>query len=150
MVAVAYALDDLLRSREWSSLGVAYLIGVGVVGVLVFPLGSAFAMPDWYINAAKALPPWNYYFQFPNPPQGDRGQLISVNAVKLVLGIAAAVAAGAFALYGRRWIDPPSGGAIATSEGGDQEGNAGDDKEDRPEAVPGDLRNVGPHQEPDA
>ena len=46
-------------------------------GFLVYPLGSAMAMPDWYINAARSYPPWNYDFQFPDPPQGPRAELLS-------------------------------------------------------------------------
>jgi len=101
MVAVAYATDDLLRSREWSSLGIAFLVAAAVAGALVFPLNSALAMPDWYINAARALPPWNYDFQFPGPPKGNRGQLFSGNILQLAVGSLLAVAAAAFAMYGR-------------------------------------------------
>jgi hypothetical protein len=150
MIAVAYGVDELLRSRQWASLGVAFLVGVAVVGALVFPLGSAFAMPDWYVNAAKALPPWNYYFQFPEPPQGHREALLEVDRLKLVAGVLLTVVVAAFGLFGRRYLRPRfSGGAIAT-EGGDQQGNAGGDQQDRPEAIPGDLRNVAAQQEEEA
>ena len=107
MIAVAYAVDDLLRSYEWRSLGIAFLVAAGIAGILVFPLGSALVMPDWYINAAKALPPWNYNFQFPQPPQGQREGLLDVNALKLVLGVALAAGAGLFAVLGRRLLPPP-------------------------------------------
>jgi predicted membrane-bound dolichyl-phosphate-mannose-protein mannosyltransferase len=102
MIAVAYAVDDLLRSWEWRSLGVAFLVAAGIAGILVFPLGSALVMPDWYLNAARALPPWNYAFQFPQPPQGQREGLLEVSTLKLVLGVALAAAAGVFAVLGRR------------------------------------------------
>ncbi|HEX6128392.1 MAG TPA: phospholipid carrier-dependent glycosyltransferase, partial [Candidatus Limnocylindria bacterium] len=104
MVAVAYVVDEGLRSWSWRPLSVAFLVVAAIAGVLVFPLGAALAMPDWYINMARALPPWNYGFQFPDPPQGDRGQLLSADAVKLALGTVVALAAAAFALFGRdRW-----------------------------------------------
>jgi 4-amino-4-deoxy-L-arabinose transferase-like glycosyltransferase len=104
MVAVAYLVDEGLRSWSWRPLAVAFLAVAAVAGVLVFPMGSALAMPDWYINLARALPPWNYGFQFPDPPQGDRGQLLSADLLKLVLGVVVASAAAAFALFGRdRW-----------------------------------------------
>jgi dolichyl-phosphate-mannose--protein O-mannosyl transferase len=150
MIAVAYGVDELLRSRQWASLGVAFLVGVAVVGALVFPLGSALAMPDWYINAAKALPPWNYYFQFPEPPQGHREALLEVDRLKLVAGVLLTAVVAAFGLLGRRYLGPRfSGGAIA-AEGGDQQGDAGGDQQDWPEAIPGDLRNVAPQQEEEA
>jgi dolichyl-phosphate-mannose--protein O-mannosyl transferase len=104
MVAVAYVVDEGLRSWNWRPLSIAFLVLAAVAGVLVFPMGSALAMPDWYINLARALPPWNYGFQFPDPPQGDRGQLLSADALKLTLGSVVALAAAAFALFGRdRW-----------------------------------------------
>jgi hypothetical protein len=150
MIAVAYGVDELLRSRQWASLGVAFLVGVAVVGALVFPLGSAFAMPDWYVNAAKALPPWNYYFQFPEPPQGHREALLEVDRLKLVAGVLLTAVVAAFGLLGRRYLGPRfSGGAIA-AEGGDQQGDAGGDQQDWPEAIPGDLRNVAAQQEEEA
>jgi hypothetical protein len=72
-------------------------------------MGSALAMPDWYINAARALPPWNYGFQFPNPPQGDRAELLSVDIAKLALGGLVALLAASFALFGRdRWRGGPT------------------------------------------
>ncbi len=152
MVAVAYCVDELLRSREWGSLGVAFLVAAAVVGAIVFPLGSAFAMPDWYINAAKALPPWNYYFQFPEPPQGHREALLEVDRLKLVAAATLTVLAALFGLYGRRLLESRlrvSGGAVA-AERGDQQGDAGQDQHDRPEAIPGDLRQVAAQQEIEA
>jgi predicted membrane-bound dolichyl-phosphate-mannose-protein mannosyltransferase len=148
MVAVAYCVDELLRSRVWASLGVAFLVAAAIVGVLVFPLGSAFAMPDWYINAAKALPPWNYYFQFPEPPHGARGQLLSAGMLKLAVGVVAAAAAGLFALYGRRWLEPML--VAPPPHGGDQQGDAGGDQQDWPEPVPGDGGDVAAQQEEEA
>jgi hypothetical protein len=64
-------------------------------------------MPDWYLNAARALPPWNYNFQFPNPPQGEREGLLVVSSLKLVLGVALGLGAGVFALVGRRFLALP-------------------------------------------
>ena len=77
MIAVAYVVDELLRRPAWRDLAIGYLALVVIVGIVVFPLGSALPMPDWYINAARALPPWNFGFQFPDPPQGDRAELVS-------------------------------------------------------------------------
>ena len=110
MVAVAYVVDEGLRSWSWRPLSIAFLVAAAIAGVLVFPMGSALAMPDWYINAARALPPWNYGFQFPDPPQGDRAELLSADFAKLALGTVVALLAAAFALFGRdRW----SGGGPA-------------------------------------
>ena len=77
MIAVAYLVDELLRRPAWRDLAIGYLGLVVVAGILVFPLGAALPMPDWYINAARALPPWNFAFQFPDPPTGERGELLS-------------------------------------------------------------------------
>jgi Gpi18-like mannosyltransferase/4-amino-4-deoxy-L-arabinose transferase-like glycosyltransferase len=103
MVAVAYLVDELLRRPAWRDLAIGYLCLVAVVGLLVFPLGSALPMPDWYVNAARALPPWNYGFQFPDPPSGDRAELVSANALKAAAGLLVAVGAVAFAMLGRDW-----------------------------------------------
>jgi hypothetical protein len=106
---VAYLVDEGLRSWSWRPLSVAFLVAAAIAGVLVFPMGSALAMPDWYINAARALPPWNYGFQFPNPPQGDRAELLSVDIAKLALGGLVALLAASFALFGRdRWRGGPT------------------------------------------
>ena len=106
MIAVAYVVDELLRRPAWRELAIGYLALVVVAGLLVFPFGSALPMPDWYINAARALPPWNYGFQFPDPPQGQRGDLVSASGLKLVAGALAAVAAVAWSLMGRAWGPP--------------------------------------------
>ena len=89
-----------------------------IAGLLIFPLGSALAMPDWYINAARALAPWNYAFKFPDPPQGPRGQLLSADTLKLTIGLVVSLGAAAFALFGRDYIEarqrassPPDGGS---------------------------------------
>ncbi len=103
MIAVAYCVDELLRRPAWRDLAIGYLVLVVVVGLLIYPLGSALPMPDWYINAARALPPWNFGFKFPDPPQGERAELIAVGAVKALLGALFALAAGLFAIYGRAW-----------------------------------------------
>jgi predicted membrane-bound dolichyl-phosphate-mannose-protein mannosyltransferase len=103
MVAIAYLVDELLRRPAWRDLAIGYLALVVVAGILVFPLNSALAMPDWYVNAARSLPPWNYGFQFPNPPTGERAELVSTNALKLLGGLVAAVAAAVFAVAGRGW-----------------------------------------------
>lgn len=111
MVAVAYCVDELLRRPAWRDLAIGYLVMVVVVGLLIFPLGSALPMPDWYINAARALPPWNYNFKFPGPPQGDRAELLAFGTVRMIAGVAVAVAAGAFAMHGRTWWERRRGAA---------------------------------------
>ena len=103
MIAVAYCVDELLRRPAWRDLAIGYLILVVVVGVVIFPLGSALPMPDWYINAARALPPWNFGFQFPDPPQGDRAELLSLGGAKMLIGLLAALGAGLFGVRGRDW-----------------------------------------------
>ena len=106
MIALAYVVDELLRRPAWRDLAIGYLALVAVVALLVYPLGSALPMPDWYINAARALPPWNYAFQFPDPPQGERGELLSLSGLKLAAGALVAIAAVAWALTGRAWWPP--------------------------------------------
>ena len=106
MIAVAYIIDELLRRPAWRELAVGYLALVVVAGILIFPLGAALPMPDWYINAARTLPPWNFGFQFPDPPQGERAELVSVSGLKLVAGALLAMAAVAWSLRGRVWSPP--------------------------------------------
>ena len=103
MIAVAYCVDELLRRPAWRDLAIGYLALVVMVGVLIFPLGSALPMPDWYINAARSLPPWNYAFQFPEPPQGTRAELLELGPLKVILGFLVAGAACLFAVIGRGW-----------------------------------------------
>ena len=104
MIAIAYVVDELLRRPAWRDLAIGFLGLVALFGILIFPLGSALPMPDWYINAARALPPWNYAFQFPDPPSGDRGELVTADTLRLVLGALVATVAVAFSLRGRdRW-----------------------------------------------
>jgi dolichyl-phosphate-mannose--protein O-mannosyl transferase len=103
MIAVAYLVDELLRRPAWRDLAIGYLGLVVVAGILVFPLGAALPMPDWYINAARALPPWNFAFQFPDPPTGDRGELLAADGLKAIAGVLVAAAAAGFALVGRSW-----------------------------------------------
>ncbi len=115
MIAVAYLVDEALRSWEWRSLAISFLVTAAIAGLLIFPLGSALPMPDWYINAARALAPWNYGFQFPNPPGGDREALLSADALKLAVGVfvslgATALALGMFRPF-RRPGDASGGGA---------------------------------------
>ena len=106
MIAVAYVVDELLRRPAWRDVAIGYLALVVVAAVLIYPLGSALAMPDWYINAARTLPPWNYAFQFPDPPQGERGELLSLSGLKLVAGAVLAAAAVAWSLRGRALWPP--------------------------------------------
>jgi hypothetical protein len=103
MIAVAYTVDELLRRPAWRQLAIGYLVIVAVAGILIFPLGAALSMPDWYVNAARALPPWNYGFQFPDPPSGDRNELIALSGLTAALGVMLALAAAAFAVAGREW-----------------------------------------------
>jgi predicted membrane-bound dolichyl-phosphate-mannose-protein mannosyltransferase len=103
MVAVAYLVDEALRRYEWRDLAIGYLAMAVLAAVLTFPLGAALAMPDWYITAARTLPPWNYAFQFPNPPSGERGDLLGIGTGQLVAGVVAAGLAVAFAMIGRPW-----------------------------------------------
>jgi hypothetical protein len=104
MIAIAYVVDELLRRPAWRDLAIGYLGLVALFGILIFPLGSALPMPDWYINAARALPPWNYAFQFPDPPSGDRGELVTADVLRLALGALVAIVAVAFSMRGRdRW-----------------------------------------------
>jgi predicted membrane-bound dolichyl-phosphate-mannose-protein mannosyltransferase len=103
MVAIAYVVDELLRRPAWRDLAIGFLGLVVVAGILVFPLGAALPMPDWYINAARALPPWNFAFQFPDPPTGERGELLTADGAKVLLGVVVAGAATVFATIGRDW-----------------------------------------------
>ena len=117
MIAVAYLVDEALRRPEWRELAVGYLALVVFAGLLIFPLASALPMPDWYINAARALPPWNYSFVFPDPPSGDRGDLLGTSLMQVILGLVAAVAAGAFAMMGRKWFPPGRSSVLAGGTG---------------------------------
>jgi predicted membrane-bound dolichyl-phosphate-mannose-protein mannosyltransferase len=153
MVAVAYVVDEMLRSWSWRPFAIAFLVLAGIAGVLVFPLASGLAMPDWYINQARALPPWNYAFQFPGPPQGARGDLLGASSLKLALGTLVGVSAAAFALFGRRWVeasapDAPSGGGPAQRD--DQQQDAQGDQRDRPEQLAVDPGHVLVDEEPEA
>jgi 4-amino-4-deoxy-L-arabinose transferase-like glycosyltransferase len=141
MVAVAYVVDEMLRTWSWRPFAIAFLVLAAVAGVLVFPLGSALAMPDWYINLARALPTWNYAFVFPSPPQGERTALISADAAKAAVGALVALVAATFALFGRdllgRW----------TAQRGDDQHDPQHDQADRPEPVGVDLGHVLADQE---
>ncbi len=105
MIAVAYVVDELLRRPAWRELAIGYLVLSAVVGILIFPLGSALPMPDWYANAARALPPWNFSFRFPDPPQGSRDELLRFSSLKLVAGFLLAAIVAAFAVVGRSLLD---------------------------------------------
>ena len=105
MIAVAYLVDELLRRPMWRSLAIGYLVLVAFVGLLIFPLGSALPMPDWYINAARVLPPWNFGFQFPDPPQGDRADLVAVDVAKVIGAALLGLLSVIWALYGRALFD---------------------------------------------
>ncbi|HET7685888.1 MAG TPA: hypothetical protein VFM19_05770, partial [Candidatus Limnocylindria bacterium] len=140
MVAVAYAVDELLSRWEWRPYGVAFLAAVGVAFLLTWPLNAALAMPDWYINAARALPPWNYGFVFPDPPAGDRADLLAADALKLAGGVAAALAITTFALVGRRLLAPWS---APTRDGRDDDHDPRDDEPDGPDAAPVDVDVLG-------
>ncbi len=133
MVAVAYAVDELLVRREWRPYGIAVLVAVGVAFVLTWPLNSALAMPDWYINAARTLPPWNYNFKFPDPPSGDRADLLGTSALKLAGGAALALGIVTFGLVGRRLLAPWS---AAAPERADDDDEPGDDETGGPHGVP--------------
>jgi len=161
MIVVAYVVDLGLRSWSYRSLAIAFLVAAVVAGLLIFPLGSALAMPDWYINAARALAPWNYAFRFPDPPQGPRGQLLSADSVKLAIGMFVSLGAAAFALFGRDMIarrrrvagpvaaDPAASG-WAPPQGADEEDQPDQDEPQRPEPLDVDLGEVLPREEVDA
>jgi predicted membrane-bound dolichyl-phosphate-mannose-protein mannosyltransferase len=104
MIAVAYLVDEALRRPDWREVAIGYLALAAVAGLLVFPLSSALPMPDWYINAARALPPWNFAFKFPDPPSGSRSDLLGTSAIQVIVGVFVAAAAGAFAIRGRDWV----------------------------------------------
>jgi hypothetical protein len=124
MIAVAYVVDEGLQSWAYRSLTIAFLVLAVVAGVLIFPLGSALAMPDWYINAARALAPWNYAFRFPDPPQGPRGQLLSADSFKLAIGVVVSLGAAAFALFGRDFVEGRRTAATPTGSAPDTSGRA--------------------------
>ena len=104
MVAVAYVVDELLRRPAWRQVAIGYLALVALAATLIYPLGSALAMPDWYVNAARALPPWNYAFQFPDPPSGDRADLVPATGWTALLGLVVAAASAWFVTFGRDWL----------------------------------------------
>ncbi len=120
LVAVAYVVDEALRTWTWRPFAIAFLVLAVVSGILIFPLGAAIAMPDWYITAARGLPPWNYAFQFPDPPTGDRGDLLAASAGQLIAGVVAAIAAVAVSLRFRLRLpgdpDEPMGPSPARPE----------------------------------
>ncbi len=133
MVAVAYAVDELLERWEWRPFGIAFLAAVGAAFLLTWPLNSALAMPDWYINAARALPPWNYGFVFPDPPKGTRADLLGADTFKLAVGVAASLGIVAFALVGRSLM-----GSFLAAAGDrrDDDEQPGDDQTDGPDPSP--------------
>jgi predicted membrane-bound dolichyl-phosphate-mannose-protein mannosyltransferase len=158
MIAVAYVVDEGLRSWSYRSLAIAFLVTAVIAGLLIFPLGSALAMPDWYVNAARALAPWNYAFKFPDPPQGDRGQLLSADTLKLAIGTLVSLGAAAFALFGRdmfearrrvrRPAEPgPTGSAWAPPQRPDEEDQPDQDEPQRPEPIDLEVGQVLPGEE---
>jgi len=160
MIAVAWVVDLGLRSWSYRSLAIAFLVAAVVAGVLIFPLGSALAMPDWYINAARALAPWNYAFRFPDPPQGPRGQLLSADTVKLAFGMFVSLGAAAFALFGRDFVarrrrvaspvsEDPAASAWAPPQGPEEEDQPDQHEPQRPEPIDMDLGEVLPREEVD-
>lgn len=148
MIAVAYCVDELLRRPAWRDLAIGYLVLVVVIGILIFPLGSALPMPDWYINAARALPPWNFNFKFPDPPQGERTELLALGAAKMVAGLVVAAAAALFAVHGRGWWERRRLAALARRA--DEDHDPDPDDEQRPDVAPVDRRQVIAQQEPGA
>jgi predicted membrane-bound dolichyl-phosphate-mannose-protein mannosyltransferase len=151
MIAVAYVVDQGLRSWSYRSLAIAFLVAAVVAGILIFPLGSALAMPDWYVNAARALAPWNYAFKFPDPPQGDRGQLLSADSLKLAIGTLISLGAAAFALFGRDLFDRrqrvsaapgPAASGLALAQRPEEEHDPDQDEAERPEPVKVEVREV--------
>jgi dolichyl-phosphate-mannose--protein O-mannosyl transferase len=153
MIAIAYLVDEALRNRAYRSIAIAFLVAAVVVGVAIWPLGAAWPMPDWYINAARALPPWNYGFQFPNPPTGPREQLLTGSTWRLALGTTLALVAAAFALWGHDLMDRrrPLGALFGSpTHGTHQEDDSQEDQGDGPQldaVQPGDVL---PDQEPGA
>ncbi|MDQ3879988.1 MAG: phospholipid carrier-dependent glycosyltransferase, partial [Chloroflexota bacterium] len=114
LLALAVLADHALRRR--STYGIAIGVGLAaiVVGLLLYPIDGALPMPDWYVHAFQALPPWNFSAQFPDPPQGERELISSGGLVRLVLAIALAALAAGLAMYGRevarRFSAPPPAG----------------------------------------
>jgi predicted membrane-bound dolichyl-phosphate-mannose-protein mannosyltransferase len=158
MIAVAYFVDEGLRSWNMRPLAIAFLVAVAIAGVLVFPMNSALAMPDWYISAARALPPWNYGFVFPSPPQGPRAQFLSADTGSLALATVLSLGAAAFALFGRDWVEArrraTSGGRTLPHRGDEQEDPQGDQPErpepvdvERGEILPGEEVQPEPHED---
>jgi predicted membrane-bound dolichyl-phosphate-mannose-protein mannosyltransferase len=147
MIAVAYVVDEGLRSWSYRSLAIAFLVAAVVAGLLIFPLGSALAMPDWYINAARALAPWNYAFKFPDPPQGDRGQLLTADSLKLAFGTLVSLGAASFALFGREMLAPRQASGRTPPQRGEEQQDPYQDEADGPEAVEVDVGQVLPGEE---
>ena len=135
-IAVAYLLDEILRDRTLRDYGIAFLVAAGVLGLMIYPLNSALAMPDWYINAARALPPWNYAFQFPGPPQGERPPLISNDPIVLMVATALSVGAAAFASFGRDLLGRPEPASAGAADGGEEDDDPDHDQPDRPQEPP--------------
>jgi Gpi18-like mannosyltransferase len=136
-IAIAYMLDEVLRDRYLRDYGIAFLVAVGITGLLIYPLNSALAMPDWYVNAARALPPWNYAFQFPAPPQGERPPLISDNPIVLAIATLVSIGSVAFASFGRDLlgdrVNERFGDSAPAADGGEDDDHADDDQPDRPQ-----------------
>jgi predicted membrane-bound dolichyl-phosphate-mannose-protein mannosyltransferase len=153
MIVVAYLVDELLRSREYRSMAIAFLVAAVVVGIAIWPLGAAWPMPDWYINAARALPPWNYGFVFPNPPTGPREQLLTGSTWRLALGTGVALLVATFSLWGRDLLDGrrPLGALVGSApHGTHQQDDPEQDEGDGPQLGGPQPRDPFPGQEPGA
>jgi len=105
-------------------------------------------MPDWYINAARALAPWNYAFKFPDPPQGPRGQLLSADTLKLTIGVVVSLGAAAFALFGRDYIEGRRASASPVAPDPDSSGWAPPEPAETDEPQERDAGEADPGQKP--
>ena len=138
-VAIAYVLDEILRDRYLRDYGIAFLVAVAITGLLIYPLNSALAMPDWYINAGARPAAVELRLPVPAPPQGERPPLFSDNPLVLALATFVSLAAVSFASFGRDLLEGRGperfDGSAAAAEGGDQDDHADDDQADGPQQL---------------